>query len=73
MEEWDDEFDDDMEEKAYRDCPKCGRTYDDIDFDFQICGKCGWDAINEQYDEPREPNQQDFDNGEADILTGRWI
>lgn len=25
-------------------CPKCGREYDDIDFDYQICHHCNHDA-----------------------------
>lgn len=27
-----------------KNCPKCGRDYDDIDFEYQRCSKCGWDA-----------------------------
>lgn len=27
-------------------CPKCGETYDDADFDFQICSRCGFDNNN---------------------------
>jgi predicted RNA-binding Zn-ribbon protein involved in translation (DUF1610 family) len=30
-------------------CPKCGRDYDDADFDFQICHYCRWDAIKKIY------------------------
>lgn len=24
-------------------CPKCGRDYDDIGYDYQHCKACGWD------------------------------
>lgn len=24
-------------------CPRCGNDYDDADFDFQICSRCGFD------------------------------
>lgn len=40
------EFD---EENELHDCPKCGRTYDDADFDFSICHHCGWDANERKY------------------------
>ena len=23
-------------------CPQCGNDYDDIDFDYQICHRCGY-------------------------------
>ncbi len=32
----------DSEEEAPTDCPICGRTLDDADYDFQICHHCGW-------------------------------
>ena len=54
-------------------CPKCGRQYDEIDFDYQICSKCGWDAVEEEWTKPKEPSEEDFLNGDADILTGDWI
>ena len=72
QEEFNDDWFDD-EESAYTDCPKCGRTYDEIDYEYQCCSKCGWDAENEKWGEPREPDQSDYEMGEADILTGRWI
>ena len=31
----------DEQESGDYDCPKCGKTYDDADFDFQICYFCG--------------------------------
>jgi uncharacterized protein (UPF0212 family) len=34
---------------ALTECPKCGRDYDDADYDFQICHFCGWDADEEKY------------------------
>ena len=66
-------YDDDFYENTpLEQCPKCGRTYDDIGFDYQYCEACGWDAGNNKWDEPIEPTQEDYDNGDADILTGRW-
>lgn len=55
-------------------CPKCDRWYDDIDSDFQTCSKCGWDANENRYEKSarREPNEDDYMSGEADILTGFW-
>lgn len=53
-------------------CEKCGRTYDDIDYNFQTCRACGWDAENQKWNKPREPNDADYLAGEADILTGSW-
>ena len=73
------EFDDDYmdyevnQEPEHEYCPKCGRYYDHIDFDYQSCSKCGWDAEVERYD-PKikiEPTEDDYLNGDADILTGR--
>ncbi len=55
-------------------CPSCGRDYDDIDYDYQTCSKCGWDAANKLFDSKskREPDEDDYLNGDADILTGQW-
>jgi ribosomal protein L37E len=70
QEDWyDDEY---YEGQPHEDCPKCGRSYDHIDFDYQSCSKCGWDAENEKWTEAREPSDDDYLNGGADILTGRW-
>lgn len=30
-------------------CPKCGRTYDDADYDFQICHFCKWSVGDNKY------------------------
>jgi len=60
------------EDFDYDDCPKCSRHYDEIDQEYQSCSKCGWDAEKEEWTKVREPQQDDFLNGEADILTGRW-
>jgi len=55
MSNWTKKFEDDyfndnfIDNNNFESCPKCGRTYDDADFDFQICHFCGWDAINEKY------------------------
>jgi len=54
------------------DCTKCGRHYNDIDYDYQSCSKCGWDEENQKWEKPIEPTDEDFMAGEADILTGRW-
>lgn len=61
------------EEDEAHDCPKCGRTYDDIDYDYQSCSKCGWDEDKKKWGEKREPTEADYLCGDADILTGRWI
>ncbi len=68
-ENWDDDQDDEI---GFSDCPKCGRSYDEIDNEYQSCSKCGWDAENEKWGEAREPEDSDYLNGDADILTGRW-
>lgn len=70
----DDEWYEDDPDCAYEYCPCCGRLYGCIDFDYQSCSKCGWDADNNKYN-PKikiEPTQSDYENGDADILTGRW-
>lgn len=70
----DDYFDDDyLEFSPFESCEKCGREYDDIDFDYQCCSKCGWDREEKKYTQPRMPSDNDYLNGEADILTGEWI
>ena len=60
-----------LENQPYEDCPKCGRSYDHIGFDFQYCKVCGWDAENEKWDKPIEPTNADIECGEADF-NGRW-
>ncbi len=68
-----DYFDDEYYEgEPNQDCEKCGRSYNDIDFDFQFCSKCGWDADKKKWGEKIEPTDDDFMAGEADILTGQW-
>jgi len=66
---YDDEY---YENQPHESCPKCGRDYDHIDFDYQSCSKCGWDEENQKWEEPRESSDEDYENGDADILTGRW-
>lgn len=46
------------DESAYHDCPKCGRSYDEIDYDHQTCSKCGWDAEKGTWVKPENPNRQ---------------
>jgi len=67
----DDEY---WENQPLENCPKCGRSYDHIDFDYQICSKCGWDAERNRYDNEivRKPTEQDYMSGDADILTDDW-
>lgn len=67
-----DDCDDDYEDNIYDNCPKCGRTYDEIGHEFQYCRACGWDAEKEEWGNPIKPTKSDYMNGEADILTGRW-
>jgi len=69
----DDEYEDDPD-CCYEYCPACGRHYEWLDFDYQSCSKCGWDADKEKYN-PKikvKPTEDDYLNGDADILTGRW-
>lgn len=67
---WDDE--EYWEGQPLESCPKCGRWYDDIGYDFQWCHKCGWDEEKQEWGETVEPTKEDYMNGDADILTGRW-
>lgn len=62
----------DDDEIANNDCPKCGRHYDDVDYQYQSCSKCGWDEENQRWGQTVEPTDMDYENGDADILTGRW-
>ena len=60
------------EEEPNQECEKCGRTYDDIGYDYQYCRACGWDADNKKWDKPIEPTNADIECGDADF-NGRWI
>lgn len=61
------------ENEGYHDCPKCNRSYDEVDYDYQFCSKCGWDAVNGKYSKgKRKPTNSDYMSGEADILTERF-
>lgn len=67
------EFDDEYyENQPNENCIKCGRSYDDIDFDYQCCSKCGWDEENKKYTAKRIATEDDILSGEADI-NGHWI
>lgn len=68
---YDDEY---YENQPSESCPKCGRDYDDIDFDFQSCSKCGWNEETKKFESEitREPADEDYMNGDADLLTGQW-
>jgi len=69
-----DNFDyyDDDDCESLKSCPKCNLHYDDIDYEYQMCRQCGWDAENNSYGSRRKPTNEDYIAGEADILTGRW-
>jgi hypothetical protein len=64
----------DEDEIYYTECPNCGRSYDEIDADYCICSKCGWDANAHKFNRgsKRNPTELDYLNGDADILTGEW-
>lgn len=67
------ENDFDYEDDSFlENCPKCSRLYDHIDFDYQSCSKCGWDAEKNEWGKRIEPTDDDYLAGEADILTGQW-
>ena len=70
MNEFNDYLDD--EEAAATNCERCGRDYDEIDYEYQSCSKCGWDAEKQELTKKREPSDADYLNGDADILTGQW-
>jgi predicted nucleic acid-binding Zn-ribbon protein len=38
------DFLDKDETPLLEDCPKCGVPYDDIDMEYQICSRCGFNA-----------------------------
>lgn len=67
-----DDYFDDYEDGLYENCPKCGRFYDHIDFDYQCCSKCGWDTETQRHGGARDPEAADYEMGDADILTGLW-
>ena len=71
--DYEDDFDEDYDdERGFDSCNKCGRDYDEIDKEYQSCSKCGWDEDKKVWGEKREPTDEDYMNGDADILTGRW-
>ena len=39
-------IEDDEDANLYNNCPKCGREYDEIDYEYQICHLCNHDANN---------------------------
>ncbi len=52
-------FEDELEDEETMPqcCPNCGREYDDIDYEFQICHICGFDNSQSPYDEDdNDPN-----------------
>lgn len=71
MEDFDDDY---YDGQPCEHCPKCGRHYDDIDFDFQSCSKCGWDEDKKTYNPEIiiRPTINDYLNGDADMSSGKW-
>ena len=70
-------FDEDMDYEDYKDgfrdsCPNCHRSYEENDYYYQICSKCGWDAENDVNVGKTEPTNNDYLNGDADVITGQW-
>ncbi len=63
-----------LENEPCTSCPSCQRDYDEIDCDFQCCSKCGWDVEDKDYKPHvvRHPSNEDYLNGDADVLTGEW-
>lgn len=61
-------------DEAFEFCPSCQRHYDQIDYEYQSCSKCGWDAEDKKFysEIRREPSDEDYLAGDADILTGQW-
>ena len=53
---WEDEDLYDDEYCADTECEKCGRNYNEIDYEFQSCSKCGWDASGGTWTKPIEPS-----------------
>lgn len=37
-------IDQDREDSTFSICPRCDHEYDDIDRDYMICSRCGYDA-----------------------------
>lgn len=71
--DYEDDFDEDCDdERGYDNCTKCGRDYNALDKEYQSCSKCGWDEEKQKWGEKQEPTDEDYMNGDADILTGRW-
>ena len=68
------EYEDYREDEPCTSCPQCQRSYDDIDYDFQCCTKCGWDAELKKFtpEAKREPSEGEYLSGDADVLTGQW-
>lgn len=68
--EFEDQFADELD--GPEDCPACGRQYDEIDSEYLICSKCGFNAEDRTFGKPRQPKDIDYMSGDADILTGTW-
>lgn len=41
---------DEDEMNLHQSCPYCGKHYDEIDYEYQICHVCGFDAENDSLD-----------------------
>lgn len=55
---WDDYQEDNIENAPCSSCPDCGLDFDDADFDFQICSRCGWDADDTNLTTPQEGEEK---------------
>ena len=42
-------FDDTDEYQLYDNCPRCGTAYDEIDYEYQICHYCHFNANTLQF------------------------
>jgi ribosomal protein L37E len=64
------------ESEGHQDCPSCGREYDEIDIDYQICSKCGWDAeLKTRYNPSEisfEGTDEDFDDDQDFDIDTRF-
>lgn len=49
----DDFWEDDEDFDLYTSCPNCGEDYDEIDYEYQICSLCKYNANNQQLKEKK--------------------
>lgn len=46
--------DDEDDNGMFHFCPNCDREYDEIDYDFQICSRCHFDAEKSEFVDENE-------------------